>query len=466
MSDLLGSPPLTTRRRGTVLVVDDEEGVRASIRAILEETCEILEAEHGAAALEILAQREVDLVMLDQRMPGEAGVDILPRVKALDPSVVVVIATAVRDIRTAVEALKRGAYDYLIKPFEVDDIIGLADRVLEKRDLEREVVSLRSALAGGNVEAVGFEGLVGRHPEMARLYQLITQIAPTPTTVLITGESGTGKELVARAIHRRSERCNAPFVALNVAAMPETLVESELFGHERGAFTGAVTTRRGLLETAQGGTCFLDEVSELSPALQAKLLRVLQDRVLRRVGGNEPIPVDVRLVAATNRDLRKRVEDGLFREDLYYRLNGVTVAVPALRERGDDVVLLAEHFARKYAAAAAKPVEGFAPGTLDALRVHAWPGNVRELEHAIERAVALARSALLLPEDLPADVRAKNARAPELPPKRMTLGELKRWYVALVLDEAGGNKVRAAELLGIDRRTLYRILERADGPDD
>ena len=188
--------------------------------------------------------------------------------------------------------------------------------------------------------------------------------------------------------------------------------------------------------------------------------------MLRRVGGNEPIPVDVRLVAATNRDLRKRVEDGLFREDLYYRLNGVTVAVPALRERGDDVVLLAEHFARKYAAAAAKPVEGFAPGTLDALRVHAWPGNVSELEHAIERAVALARSALLLPKDLPADVRAKNARAPELPPKRMTLGELKRWYVALVLDEAGGDKVRAAELLGIDRRTLYRILERADGPDD
>src|SRR5205809_6600205 len=258
MNDLLSGPPLTTGRRGTVLVVDDEEGVRHSIRAILEETCEVLEAEHGAAALDILAQREVDLVMLDQRMPGESGVDVLPRVKALDPSVVVVIATAVRDVRTAVEALKRGAYDYLIKPFEVDDIIALADRVLEKRELEREVVSLRSALAGGNVEAVGFEGLVGRHPEMTRLYQLITQIAPTPTTVLITGDSGTGKELVARAIHRRSDRRNAPFGAVNGAAIPETLVESELFGHERGAFTGAHARRLGRFELAHGGTVFLD----------------------------------------------------------------------------------------------------------------------------------------------------------------------------------------------------------------
>src|SRR5262249_50429167 len=223
----------------------------------------------------ILAQREIDLVMLDQRMPGEAGVDVLPRVKALDPSVVVVIATAVRDVRTAVEALKRGAYDYLIKPFEVDDIIGLADRVLEKRDLEREVVSLRSALAGGRVEAVGFEGLVGRHPERARLYQLITQIAPTPTTVLITGESGTGKELVARAIHRRSDRRNEPFVAVNVAAIPETLVESELFGHERGAFTGAHARRLGPLELAHRGARVLRAVGGpgLAPALHVPARR-------------------------------------------------------------------------------------------------------------------------------------------------------------------------------------------------
>src|SRR5262249_48175814 len=270
----------------------------------------------------------------------------------------------------------------------------------------------------------------------------------------------------ARAIHYTGPRADRPFVVIDCSLIPDPLFESELFGHERGAFTGAVTTRRGLLETAQGGTCFLDEVSELSGALQAKLLRVLQDRVLRRVGGNEPIPVDIRLVAATNRDLRKRGEGGLFREDLYYRLSGVPIVVPALRDRRDDGGVLAEHFARKYAAAAGKAVEGFAPGTLEALRAYSWPGNVRELEHAVERAVALARSPMLLPEDLPADVRAQTARAPELPAKRMTLGELKRWYVALVLDEAGGNKVRAAELLGIDRRTLYRILERADDVED
>ena len=335
-ADLLGAPPLTTRRRGTVLVVDDEEGVRASIRAILEETCEVLEAEHGAAALEILAQREVDLVMLDQRMPGEAGVDILPRVKALDPSVVVVIATAVRDVRTAVEALKRGAYDYLIKPFEVDEIIGLADRVLEKRDLEREVVSLRSALAGGGAEtSVGFEGLVGRHPEMARLYQLITQIAPTPTTVLITGESGTGKELVARAIHRRSDRQNAPFVAVNVAAIPETLVESELFGHERGAFTGAHARRLGRFELAHGGTVFLDEIGSLRLELQSKLLRVLQEREVERVGGQRPVPVDVRVLAATNANLRAAVRERTFREDLFYRLNVVPLRLPQARAASD-----------------------------------------------------------------------------------------------------------------------------------
>src|SRR5437762_1535600 len=350
MNDLLSGPPLTTRRRGTVLVVDDEEGVRASIRAILEETCEVLEAEHGAAALDILAHREVDLVMLDQRMPGESGVDVLPRVKALDPSVVVVIATAVRDVRTAVEALKRGAYDYLIKPFEVDEIIGLADRVLEKRDLEREVVSLRSALAGGGAEtSVGFEGLVGRHPEMARLYQLITQIAPTPTTVLITGESGTGKELVARAIHRRSDRQNAPFVAVNVAAIPETLVESELLGPERGALTGAHARRLGRFELAHGGTVFLDEIGSLRLELQSKLLRVLQEREVERVGGQRPVPVDVRVLAATNANLRAAVRERTFREDLFYRLNVVPLRLPSLRERREDIPHLVEHFVRKAA---------------------------------------------------------------------------------------------------------------------
>jgi len=452
-----------TPSRPAVLVADDDAVARDLLVEVLEREGYRVRAAGGGVEAIALAEREIfDVALVDLRMPDADGLAVLERLVGREPAPAVLILTAFAAMDTAIEAIRRGAYDYLSKPFRLDEIKRAVRRTLDVQRLARDNQRYRRELR----ERFDADRLVGHSPEIVAIYKLIARVAALDTTVLILGETGTGKELVARAIHYAGPRADRPFVVIDGAAIPEPLFESELFGHERGAFTGAVTTRRGLLETAQGGTCFLDEVSELSPALQAKLLRVLQDRVLRRVGGNEPIPVDVRLVAATNRDLRKRVEDGLFREDLYYRLNGVTVAVPALRERGDDVVLLAEHFARKYAAAAAKPVEGFAPGTLDALRVHAWPGNVRELEHAIERAVALARSALLLPEDLPADVRAKNARAPELPPKRMTLGELKRWYVALVLDEAGGNKVRAAELLGIDRRTLYRILERADGPDD
>jgi len=462
-ADLLGAPPLTTRRRGTVLVVDDEEGVRASIRAILEETCEVLEAEHGAAALEILAQREVDLVMLDQRMPGEPGVDILPRVKALDPSVVVVIATAVRDVRTAVEALKRGAYDYLIKPFEVDEIIGLADRVLEKRDLEREVVSLRSALAGGGAEtSVGFEGLVGRHPEMARLYQLITQIAPTPTTVLITGESGTGKELVARAIHRRSDRQNAPFVAVNVAAIPETLVESELFGHERGAFTGAHARRLGRFELAHGGTVFLDEIGSLRLELQSKLLRVLQEREVERVGGQRPVPVDVRVLAATNANLRAAVRERTFREDLFYRLNVVPLRLPSLRERREDIPHLVEHFVRKAARDCRRDVRGVSAGALEVLARYDWPGNVRELENVIHRAVVLATGPVLHLQDVPLDVAIPEtgARLTEDDglPLREACDRFERQYVLRVLERVQWNVSRAARLLGVHRNTVLAKL--------
>ncbi|OLB08086.1 MAG: hypothetical protein AUH14_01910, partial [Candidatus Rokubacteria bacterium 13_2_20CM_69_15_1] len=310
-------------RRGTVLVVDDEEGVRASVRAILEETCDVLVAENGAEALDVLRTREVDLVMLDQRMPGEPGIDVLPRVKALDPTTVVVLVTAVREVRTAVEALKRGAYDYLTKPFDVDDILLLAQRALEKRALEREVLCLRSALAGNTPEpgsGPGFEGLVGRHPEMVKIYQLITRLSDTPTTVLITGESGTGKELVARAIHSRSERRDQPFVAVNVAAIPDALIESELFGHEKGAFTGAHARKLGKFELAHSGTVFLDEIGSLRLDLQTKLLRALQEREIERLGGLRPISIDVRVVAATNVNLRSAVRAREFREDLYYRL--------------------------------------------------------------------------------------------------------------------------------------------------
>jgi len=455
-----------TARRGTVLVVDDEEGVRASVRAILEETCDVLEAANGAQALEVMKAQEIDLVMLDQRMPGEAGIDVLPRIKAADPSTVVVIATAVRELRTAVEALKRGAYDYLTKPFDVDDILMLAQRALDKRALEREVLYLRSALAGGAPESGGvagsFERMVGRHPEMARIYQLITQIATTPITVLITGESGTGKELVARAIHARSERRGQPFVAVNVAAIPEALVESELFGHEKGAFTGAHAKKLGRFEMAHGGTVFLDEIGTLRLDLQAKLLRVLQEREIERLGGVRPVPVDVRILAATNVNLKSAVRARAFREDLYYRLNVVPIHVPPLRERREDIPALVEHFVRKIARECNRDVRGVSAGALEVLTRYDWPGNVRELENVLHRAVVLARSPVIHLQDVPLDVAMPEtgSRLGEdtSPPLREAMEQFERQYILRVLEGTGWNVSRAARRLGVHRNTVLTKL--------
>jgi DNA-binding NtrC family response regulator len=452
-------------RRGTVLVVDDEEGVRASVRAILEETCDVLEAENGAEALEILRANDVDLVMLDQRMPGEPGIDVLPRVKAADPTTVVVVVTAVREVRTAVEALKRGAWDYLTKPFDVDDILLLSQRAFEKRALEREVLYLRSALAGSAPDAAagtGFEGLVGRHPEMVKIYQTITQIADTPTTVLVTGESGTGKELVARALHARSERRARAFVAVNVAAIPDALVESELFGHEKGAFTGAHARKLGKFELAQGGTVFLDEIGSLRLDLQTKLLRVLQEREIERLGGIRAIPVDVRVVAATNLNLRAAVRAREFREDLYYRLNVVPVHVPPLRERREDIPLLLEHFVRKTARECRRDVRGVSAGALEVLTRYDWPGNVRELENVIYRAVVLARNPVIQLQDVPLDVAIPEtgARLAEDtgPPLRDAMGQFERQYILRVLERVGWNVSRAARDLGVHRNTILAKL--------
>ena len=453
-----------TARRGTVLVVDDEEGVRASVRAILEETCDVLEAGNGAQALEVLKKHEVDLVMLDQRMPGEPGIDVLPRIKTADPSTVVVIVTAVRELRTAVEALKRGAYDYLTKPFDVDDILMLAQRALDKRALEREVLYLRSALAGGAPDpgAGSFERMVGRHAEMARIYQLITQIASTPTTVLITGESGTGKELVARAIHARSERRGQPFVAVNVAAIPEALVESELFGHEKGAFTGAHAKKLGRFELAHGGTVFLDEIGTLRLDLQAKLLRVLQEREIERLGGVRPVPVDVRILAATNVNLRSAVRERTFREDLYYRLNVVPIHVPPLRERREDIPALVEHFVRKIARECNRDVRGVSAGALEVLTRYDWPGNVRELENVLHRAVVLARSPVIHLQDVPLDVAMPEtgSRLGEdtSPPLREAMEQFERQYILRVLEGTGWNVSRAARRLGVHRNTVLTKL--------
>jgi DNA-binding NtrC family response regulator len=458
-SDVLEVPALS--RRGTVLVVDDEEGVRASIRVILEGTCEVLEANTGADALELLRTREVDLVMLDQRMPGEPGIDVLPRVKAADPSTVVVLATAVHDVRTAVEALKRGAYDYITKPFDVDDILMLVERVLEKRALERQVLCLRSALTPSGLATDGFEGLVGRHPEMVRIYQLITQIAATPTTVLITGESGTGKELVARAVHQRSERSGQPFVALNLAALPDTLIESELFGHEKGAFTGAHARRLGRFELAQGGTIFLDEIGSLRLDLQTRLLRALQEREIERLGSGRPVPIDVRVVAATNVNLRQAVRDRAFREDLYYRLNVVPIQVPPLRQRREDIPRLVEHFVRKFARESRREVRGVSAGALDALTRYDWPGNVRELENVIHRAVVLATGPVVHLQDVPLDVampETVSLLARDTLPLREACDEFERQYVVRTLERTHWNVSRTARQLGVHRNTVLAKL--------
>ena len=441
----------------SVLVADDDAVARdLLVEVLMREGYRVRAAAGGEEAIRLAESEVFDLALIDLRMPGVDGLGVLGRLRALDPSPPVLILTAFATMETAIEAIRHGAYDYLSKPFRIDEIKHAVRRVLESQRLVRENRQYQQELQ----TRYTVRGLSGQSPEMVAIYRLVARVAALDTSVLVQGETGTGKELAARAVHYASPRAERPFVVVDCAALPETLFESELFGHERGAFTGAIQSRRGLLETADGSTCFLDEISELSLTLQAKLLRVLQERVLRRVGGNEPIPVNIRLIAATNRDLRKRVEDGTFREDLYYRLNGVTITMPPLRERGDDILLLAHDFMQRYAAAAGKPLEGFAPEARALLSGYRWPGNVRELEHAVERAVALARSAVIHPEDLPPEIRSESARPPELPGPRMTLDEVKRWYVGAVLEETGGNKVRAAELLGIDRRTLYRILER------
>jgi DNA-binding NtrC family response regulator len=448
--------------RGTVLIVDDEDGVRESVRAVLEDTCEVLLAANGAQALEVLRGHEVDLVMLDHKMPGDSGIDVLPRLMAADASIVVVLATALRDVHLAVEAMRRGAYDYLTKPFDADEILMVVERGLEKRALEREVVSLRSALAEGTpATAAGFAGMVGRHPEMLRIYELIGQVAATPATVLITGESGTGKELIARAVHHQSDRRGAPFVAINVAAIPETLIESELFGHERGAFTGAHARRLGRFELAHGGTVFLDEIGSLRLDLQAKLLRALQEREIERLGGSRPVPVDVRILAATNVNLRQAVKERTFREDLFYRLNVVPIHVPPLRERREDIARLARHFVRKISRESHRDVSDVSTGALDALTRYGWPGNVRELENVIHRAVVLARGPVIQLQDVPLDVAMpETSRLEETAatPLREACDHFERQYVLRVLERVHWNVSRAARMLGVHRNTILTKL--------
>ncbi len=393
----------------TVLVVDDEPAARFALRRVLEkEPLRVVEAKDGVEALDAVLRETPALVLLDLNMPGLPGLDVLARVRERPDAPPVLILTAHGSERIAVEAMKRGAYDYLAKPYDIDELRLVVRRALETRDLARENARLRRAL---RVDA-GLGELVGESAAMRRVFEVIARVAPLDATVLIEGESGTGKELVARDIHRRSPRAQRPFIALNCAALPEGLVESELFGHERGAFTGAVATRKGKVELAEKGTLFLDEVGEAPPALQAKLLRVLEERRFERVGGAQAIAADVRLIAATNRDLKAGVRAGTFREDLYYRLKVVDVALPPLRARRGDMGLLARHFLEAAAAKYGKALPALAPEALAALAAYPWPGNVRELKHAIEKALILAPTERIDLEALPAEIAAASGAAP------------------------------------------------------
>jgi DNA-binding NtrC family response regulator len=446
-----------------LLIVDDDQVARELLAETLgREGYRVRVAGGGEEALRLAGAEPFDMALVDLRMPDVDGLAVLKQLAMIQPDLPVVILTAFATIETAIAAVNAGAFDYLSKPFRMEEIKIVVRRTLDARRLARENLQYRQELGA----RYGFEGLVGQSHQMVEIYKLIARMAALETTVLIEGETGTGKELVARAIHGASGRAARPFVVVDCAALPETLFESELFGHERGAFTGAFAARRGLLETAAGGTCFLDEIGELTAPLQAKLLRTLQERSVRRVGGNDEIPFDVRVVVATNRDLRKLVADGGFRDDLYYRLNVVTITVPPLRERASDIPLLAQHFLEVFARRTGRVVKRLAPESVALLAGYRWPGNVRELEHVIERAMALSSSETLLPDDFPAHLVEERDRAPRLPAEGMTLEDVKRWYVNKVLEESGGNKLRAAELLGIDRRTLYRILERQATEDE
>jgi DNA-binding NtrC family response regulator len=446
--------------RPAILVVDDDPGVRESFRLILEDHYDVVDVPDGPSALEVVRASPMDLVLLDIRLPGMDGIEVLERIKAIDERVEVILVTAVKTVRTAVAAMKLGAFDYLTKPFEEDELLSLASRALERRSLEREVALLRSELARTH----DLDEIVGKHPVMQKLHGLVAQVARTSTTVLITGESGTGKELVARAIHRHGPRREGPFVAVNPAAIVESLIESELFGHERGAFTGAHQRKLGKFELAQGGTLFLDEIGTLRAELQAKLLRVLQEREIERVGGTRSIKIDVRVIAATNTNLKEAVSRGTFREDLFYRLNVVPILVPPLRERAQDVPLLAEHFLRRDTRDFNKRIEGLSPEAVAALQAYRWPGNVRELENVIERCVVLAEGPVIQLNDLPLDVllpqQATRVRAAEALPLNEATDQFERQIVLRVLERVGWNLTEAGRILAIHRNSLRVKLAR------
>jgi two-component system response regulator HydG len=448
-------------RTRTILVVDDEPGQRAMLRAVLSaEGYQVAEAEDGATALVRVEAHFYDLILMDVRMAHLDGMAALKAIKTRSPGIPIILMTAYGTVRDAVEAMKAGAYDYLTKPLDIDELKLTVARGLRHAALEEENARLR-ALVGHDVDV---SAIIGTSEPMRRVFEAIALVAPTEATVIILGESGTGKELVAQAIHANSPRRDGPLITVNCAALPETLLESELFGHERGAFTGATERRLGRFELAHGGTIFLDEIGELTPAAQARLLRVLQAQEFERVGGSKTLKVEVRVIAATNKDLEGAVRAGRFREDLLYRLQVFPLTMPPLRERRDDIPFLVEHFLRRYAERHRRRLRGLTPRALDLFMRYDWAGNVRELEHTIERAVILTRGEYITPEELPPTIRAlsgdPDAITPQEPPVPvgLTLKEVERELIRKTIEHTGGNRTKAAEILGISRATLHNKL--------
>ncbi len=453
-----------------VLIVDDEKGMRDFLSIMLKkEGYAVQQAESADKAAEMIARGDFDLVISDISMPGPSGLEVLKRSKASNPEMPVIMITAYASTESAIEALKLGAYDYIVKPFDIEEMKAVVRNALEKRRLEHENRALKRELR----EKLRFDELVGDSPRMKEVLELIGKIAPTNSTVLISGESGTGKELVARAIHAGSPCRDRPFVSINCGAMPDELLESELFGHTRGSFTGAVTAKKGLFEVADGGTIFLDEIGDTSPAMQIKLLRVLQERRIRRVGGTEEIEVNVRVLAATNQDLDQMVREKRFREDLYYRINVIQIKMPALREKPEDIPKLAFHFLVKYSRIMGKKITRISEDAMRRLLEHDWPGNVRELENVVERSVALETTDAITSASLSREVRSGARPAQEFPIALSDTGidlerqleRLREHFMEEALRRAHGVQTKAAEILGMSFRSFryfakkYRLLE-------
>ncbi len=449
--------------RPLILVADDDPGIHEAFQAALGASYDLLQARSGQEALTILAARDVNLILLDIRMPGMDGIEVLRQMREVNDDAEVIVVSAVRSLKTAVEAIKLGAFDYVTKPFDVHEILALIKRVLEKQALVKEVLYLRAEVDREHL----FDNLVGKSPPMQAIHEIIHRVADNNATVLLTGESGTGKEVLARTIHARGNRAPKPFVAVNCAAIPAELLESELFGHQKGAFTGAIQTKIGKFELANGGTLFLDEIGGMRIDLQAKILRAIQEREIERVGGTRTMKIDLRVIAATNRDLKKMVEEGLFREDLYYRLNVVPIELPPLRKRREDIEPLVHHFLAKYNREFNRRLQGISPAALQTLRDYDWPGNVRELENMIERAVALASGEVITRKDLPLEILLfgkENELLEEARKEGLALREAREKFEALyiisVMERVQWNQTEAGRILGLHRNTLAAKLER------